>query len=178
MVSKNKKIASEAGKKQAKPPKKPKPKKPKLTPEQRSEVNRKNGALTVFKPNDEKTGYKDPRINRTKTPKMFFELRKLALQLMHEKITDPNGAAVLAPDGQEMTAVEYILRRAMMDTKKDMETIYIAFGKPVDTNIQLTKEQLERLTEEQIDRLLNGEDLLSVLLYSATHSGEGTTPAN
>lgn len=104
--------------------------KAKLSAEERSAQNKINGAKGAFKKNDPITGEKDPRIKRTGSPKTREELSKLALQLLHEVVKDAEGQPILAPDGQEMTSVEAILRRKIANPDKDDDVIDLAYGKP------------------------------------------------
>ncbi len=68
----------------------------------------------------------DPRINRTGRPKNFDQFRKMAQQILHEK--------VLGPDGNMITRVEALLRSWLRSKNPLLQRALIeyAFGKVPD----------------------------------------------
>jgi hypothetical protein len=68
----------------------------------------------------------DPRINRRGRPKYFDQFRKMAQQILHEK--------VLGPDGNMITRVEALLRSWLRSKNPLLQRALIeyAFGKVPD----------------------------------------------
>jgi hypothetical protein len=96
----------------------------------------------------------DPRINRKGRPRSFNQLRKLAMSLAHEKVDTQQGT---------MTAVEVILRQMAKDPKQRELFLQYAYGKVPD-KLELTGSiDISTLTDHQLLRLKNGDNVLDVL---------------
>lgn len=135
----------------------------------------------AFKKNDPLTGEKDERINRGGRPPLeagFDSLRKLALSIATETAVDRYGKPVTAPDGKAMTIGETILRLMAQDPKRQQSFLEISHGKPAEIIHALIQNiDLSLLTEEQLTRVANGEDIVTVLVTTQGKSAAGTDTA-
>jgi hypothetical protein len=96
----------------------------------------------------------DSRINRKGRPRSFDQLRKLAQSLSHEVVETAQG---------KMTATEVILRQMAKDPKQRELFLQYAYGKVPD-KLELTgRVDLSTLTDHQLLRLKNGDNVLDVL---------------
>ena len=107
----------------------------------------------------------DARINRKGRPKSFDALRALAQQIAHETVPGKDGAPLVI-EGHVVTVAEAILRgwASSKNQKMQQSFIEVAFGKtPERTNITAANIDLSKLSDEQIRRIADGEDILSVI---------------
>lgn len=142
-----------------------------------NQPKRPRGKGKPFQPNNPETGEVDPRINRggRKAGEGFNALRKLALEISQEVAFDRKGQPILAPNGTPMSIAEVVLRLLAADPNKRDKFLEISHGKPADVAANI---DLSRLTDEQLKRVADGEDIVHVLITSQSASNlgaEGTT---
>lgn len=131
----------------------------------RSAKRKAAAAAKVKKPNPGAFKKNDPRINRAGTKvKGFFTLRQLAQQISEEPSTVDS----------KKTVMEQLLRDLVVsqDPKAKVKFLEIGWGKvedrivtsQVDLDAILERVDLEKLTNEQIDMLTSGKNIVEVLL--------------
>lgn len=114
-----------------------------------------------------KGGFGDHKehIWRKGTPENFGEVRKMAVAIAHEIAIDKAGQPMVV-NGHVATNAEIIFRKWLQsqDPKLQMKFIAYAFGevpaKQENMNIDLSS-----LTDEQLQMLKDGKDLLDVLKH-------------
>ena len=96
----------------------------------------------------------DPRINRKGRPRTFDTLRALAQQIATE----------MSSSGSSMSNVEAIMRdwAYSPDVRKQQIFVEYAYGKVPTSNID-AQIDLSTLTDQQLQRLANGESLIDIL---------------
>jgi len=96
----------------------------------------------------------DPRINRKGRPRTFDTLRALAQQIATE----------MSSSGSSMSNVEAIMRdwAYSSDVRKQQIFVEYAYGKVPTSNID-AQIDLSTLTDQQLQRLANGESLIDIL---------------
>ena len=104
----------------------------------------------------------DPRINRLGRPKGLGDLRKLAVSLAGEPVTRDGRRVTVG--SHALTVAEAILRSwaTSPDVRKQQLFIEYAYGKVPSTNNALNID-MSALTDEQLERLANGDDIYDVL---------------
>lgn len=138
-----------------------------------SKAGKKQANKGSFQPNDPATGKRDERINRAgRIPGPGFQkLRDLAYKISTEIAVDRYGKPMMAPDGAPMSIAETILRLMAQDPKRQHLFLEISNGKAADIVQTISQNiDLASLTDEQLTRLGNGEDIVHILL---TTPGKG-----
>lgn len=121
---------------------------------------------------------KDPRINRKGRPKNFDSLRALAQQIANEQARskpkqDAEGNIIpgepIIIDGHLATVAEMVMRSwaNSKDPRFQIAFIEYAYGK-VPVKQENLNVDLQLLTDEQLKRLQDGEDIAHVLKRSST----------
>lgn len=121
-----------------------------------------------FKANNPLTGERDERINRTGQNRKFTELHRMIDRLFAEKFP-------LKRDGQvvgEMSALETLMRQWLLsgEFQKQSKMLEYWAGKVPDELMlnseadSIIKENLDLLTDGQIDRLTKGESSKVILI--------------
>ena len=106
----------------------------------------------------------DVRINRKGRPKDFTGLRALAQLIANEKIASKDGLVV-------MSRIELLMRdwASSKNDKLNRAFVEYAFGK-VSDQVEL-KIDLSNLSDEQVERIARGEDVLSVIATKSAGRG-------
>jgi hypothetical protein len=105
----------------------------------------------------------DPRINRRGRPRTLGELRELIQSIGHE---------TLSADGKTYTRIEALTRRMIAGNSPSniKEILRYGWGEPHQSALNV---DMSQLTDEQVQRIANGEDVLSVI---TTNNSATTRP--
>lgn len=121
-----------------------------------------------FRPNNPNTGERDERINRSGQNRKFTELHRLIDKLFAENVPIKRDGEVIG----EMGVLETMLRAWLVsgEFQKQSKLLEYWAGKPPDELIvnaeaeTLIKDNMDLLTDGQIDRLISGESPRTILL--------------
>lgn len=121
-----------------------------------------------FRRNNPDTGERDERINRSGQNRKFTELHRMIDRLFAESLPIKRDGQVVG----EMGVLETMLRQWLVsgEFQKQSKMLEYWAGKPPDELIvnaeseTLIKENMDLLTDGQIDRLISGESPRAILI--------------
>jgi hypothetical protein len=122
----------------------------------------------VFKKNDPATGERDERINRSGQNRKYTELHRMIDRLFNEKYPIKRDGDIIG----EMTALETMMRQWLLsgEYQKQVKALEYWAGKVPDELLlnsesdAIIKENIDLLTDGQLDRLIKGESSRVILI--------------